>query len=79
MNLKGKVAIITGARRGMGRSHALKLAEAGARVVVADISLADCEKVVKEIKGEATAVACDVSKRRRLIRWSRRRWRNGAK
>lgn len=63
MNLKGKVAIITGARRGMGRSHALKLAEAGARVVVADISLADCEKVVKEIKGEAMAVACDVSKK----------------
>ena len=66
MNLKGKVAIITGARRGMGRSHALKLAEAGARVVVADISLADCEKVVKEIekkKGEAMAVACDVTKK----------------
>ncbi|PIS17438.1 MAG: hypothetical protein COT59_00660 [Candidatus Nealsonbacteria bacterium CG09_land_8_20_14_0_10_42_14] len=66
MDLKGKVAIITGARRGMGRSHALKLAEAGARVVVADISLADCEKVVKEIekkKGEAMAVACDVTKK----------------
>ncbi|NCO25181.1 SDR family NAD(P)-dependent oxidoreductase, partial [Candidatus Parcubacteria bacterium] len=33
-DLKGKVAIVTGARRGMGRSHALLLAEEGAKVVV---------------------------------------------
>jgi len=66
MNLKGKVAIITGARRGMGRSHALTLAKAGAKVVVADISLEDCQKVVDEIKkakGEALAVKCDVTKK----------------
>ena len=65
-NLKGKVAIITGARRGMGRSHALLLAEEGAKVVVADISLEDCQKVVDEIKkmnGEAMAVKCDVTKK----------------
>ncbi|OIO45987.1 MAG: hypothetical protein AUJ31_02710 [Parcubacteria group bacterium CG1_02_39_15] len=66
MDLKGKVAIITGARRGMGRTHALALAKAGAKVVVADISLEDCQKVVKEIeknKGEALAVKCDVAKK----------------
>jgi len=66
MDLKGKVAIITGARRGMGRSHALTLARSGAKVVVADISLEDCQKVVKEIeknKGEALAVKCDVAKK----------------
>jgi len=66
MDLKGKVAIITGARRGMGRSHALTLAKAGAKVVVADISLEDCQKVVDEIKkakGEAMAVKCDVTKK----------------
>ncbi len=65
-NLKDKVAIVTGARRGMGRTHALTLAKAGAKVVVSDISLKDCEKVVKEIekeKGEALAVKCDVSKK----------------
>lgn len=64
--LKEKVAIITGARRGMGRSHALKLAEAGAKVVVSDISLEDCQKVVEEIEkagGEALAVKCDVTKK----------------
>ena len=65
-NLKGKVAIITGARRGMGRSHAITLAKAEAKVVVADISLEDCEIVVDEIKkmkGEAMAVKCDVTKK----------------
>ena len=65
-DLKNKVVIITGARRGMGRSHALKLAEAGAKVVVADISKEDCQKVADEIqknKGEAISVKCDVSKK----------------
>ncbi|MFH1582280.1 MAG: SDR family NAD(P)-dependent oxidoreductase [bacterium] len=65
-DLKNKVAIITGARRGMGRTHALVLAKAGARVVVADISKEDCEKVVEEIKkkkGEAIAIKCDVTKK----------------
>lgn len=66
MNLKNKVAIITGARRGMGRTHALVLAKAGAKVVVSDISLEECEKVVAEIKkqgGKALAIKCDVSKK----------------
>ena len=66
MDLKDKVAIVTGARRGMGRTHALVLAKAGAKVVVADISLEDCQKVVEEIEkngGEAIAVKCDVSKK----------------
>lgn len=65
-NLKDKVAIVTGARRGMGRADALTLARAGAKVVVADISLEECEKVVEEIKsnkGEAIAVKCDVTKK----------------
>ncbi len=64
--LKNKVAIITGARRGMGKSHAIKLAGAGAKVVVSDISEEDCQKVVEEIKkngGEAVAVKCDVTKK----------------
>jgi len=65
-DLKGKVAIVTGARRGMGKAHALALARAGVKVVVADISLEDCQKVVDEIKkegGEALAVKCDVTKK----------------
>ena len=65
-NLTGKVAIITGARRGMGKSHALELAKAGTKVVVSDISEEDCQKVVKEIRKEgeeAIAIKCDVSKK----------------
>ena len=66
MDLKSKVVIITGARRGMGKSHAMKLAKAGAKVVVSDISEEDCQKVVEEIKknrGEAIAIKCDVTKK----------------
>ena len=72
-SLEGKVAIVTGAGRGIGREHALALAEAGARVVVNDLggSLAGegadttpAQSVVDEIAaagGEAVANADDVS------------------
>ncbi len=69
LELKNKVAIITGARQGMGRTHALILAKAGAKVVVSDISLKDCEKVVKEIEkegGKALSVKCDVTKKEEI-------------
>jgi len=68
-DLKGKVAIVTGARRGMGRTHALKLAEYGCKVIVSDISQEDCQKVVDEIKekgGEAMAVKCDVTNKKEV-------------
>ena len=64
--LINRIAIVTGARRGMGRTHALELAKAGAKVVVSDISQEDCQKVVKEIEregGKALALKCDISKR----------------
>ncbi len=68
-DLKGKVAIITGARRGMGKTHALKLAGAGCKVVVSDISEEDCQKVVDEVEkagGEGLALKCDVSKKKEV-------------
>lgn len=63
-DLKNKVAIVTGARRGMGRAHALALAMQGAKVAVTDIDLTECEKVAMEIKnngGEAIAFKLDVT------------------
>ncbi len=63
-DLTGQVAIVTGARRGMGRTHALLLAKAGAKVAVSDISQEDCQKIVDEIKkegGQGLAIKCDVS------------------
>ena len=60
---EGRVAIVTGAGAGLGRSHAIGLAREGAKVVVSDIALASAEAVVSEIKaagGEAIAAAADV-------------------
>ena len=64
--LNEKVAIVTGARRGMGRTHCLALSDAGARVVVSDINKEECDGVVEEIRergGEAFSVECDVTKK----------------
>jgi len=65
-DLNGKVAIITGAGKGMGEADSIKLAKAGAKIVLADIDVASCEKVAEKIKkdrGEALVVKCDQSKK----------------
>jgi len=57
--LEGKVAIITGSGRGIGRGVALKLASEGARIVVNDLDAAPAEEVVAEIRqAGGQAVAC---------------------
>jgi NAD(P)-dependent dehydrogenase (short-subunit alcohol dehydrogenase family) len=76
IDFKGKVAIVTGAGGGLGRTHALELAKRGAKVVVNDLggsmdgsggSSEAAQKVVAEIKaagGEAIANGSSVSDRK---------------
>ncbi|KAI95243.1 short-chain dehydrogenase [Rhodomicrobium udaipurense JA643] len=62
-DLSGRVAVITGSSRGIGRAIALEAARAGASVVVSSRKLDACQRVVDEIResgGRATAVACNV-------------------
>jgi 3-oxoacyl-[acyl-carrier protein] reductase len=64
MTLDGQVAVVTGASRGIGRATALKLAAAGASVVVTATSAAGAQKTADEIGaagGKALAVKVDVS------------------
>lgn len=64
MNLNGRVAIVTGSGRGIGRAIALKLAEVGASVVVNDVNEELASSVVNEIKAmniQSIAVIADVS------------------
>lgn len=61
--LKDKVVLITGARRGMGKADALIMAKQGAKIAVTDIDLKECQSVVDEITkqgGEAAAWKMDV-------------------
>ena len=62
-DLTGRVAVITGSSRGIGRAIALECARMGARVVVSSRKIDACKAVVSEIReagGHATAVACNV-------------------
>lgn len=69
MRLKGKVSIITGAGRGIGRATAVKFAREGAPVVVCDVSRETVDETVAAIRGEggeAEGFVVDVTKRAQI-------------
>lgn len=62
-DLTGKIALVTGASRGIGESIAKLLAEQGAHVIVSSRKIEGCERVVAEIKAaghSAEAIACHI-------------------
>lgn len=64
ITLEGKVALITGAARGIGAAIASKLADFGCRVVLSDIDVVGAERAAQEITnsgGEAAALGADVA------------------
>ncbi|MDD3443931.1 MAG: SDR family oxidoreductase [Zavarzinia sp.] len=65
-DMAGKVAVVTGSSRGIGRAIAIELARAGARVVVSSRKADACNKVRDEIAaegGEAVVIPCNISSR----------------
>jgi NAD(P)-dependent dehydrogenase (short-subunit alcohol dehydrogenase family) len=72
--LEGKVAIITGASRGLGKAMALALGAAGARLVLVSRNLEHLNEVAREITsrgGEAHAFQADVSVEEQVLRLER--------
>ena len=70
MSTQNKVAIVTGAKHGIGRGIAIAMAQEGYAVAVADIDAAGCAETVSAVEAlgvKALAIGCDVSKQADVV------------
>ncbi|MGH7042605.1 MAG: SDR family NAD(P)-dependent oxidoreductase, partial [Acetobacteraceae bacterium] len=70
-DLTGKVAVITGSSKGIGRAIAERMAEHGAKVVISSRKADACEQVARGIVakgGEATVIPCHIARKEELQR-----------
>jgi 3-oxoacyl-[acyl-carrier protein] reductase len=66
LGIAGKVALVTGGARNLGRADALRLAEEGCRVAVVDLNREGAEETAAEVRkrgGQALGVECDIADR----------------
>ena len=76
--LKGRIAVITGGSSGLGAATAIRFAESGARIVVADLKSGEVEKKIVEKHGKdaATFVKCDVTQESDIENMVKLFWRS---
>lgn len=70
MRLQDKIALITGAAGDIGRATVMRFAKEGATVILSDINVSGCEKVLADVEaagGKCSIISCDVVKEEQIV------------